>query len=90
MINSCIPDNDVFYKVAHRFLDTLFSDVLEHELGQIEIRVFPKAQPPRQYFFSTIDESVKKALELCNSGIDVYLGLTPGVVEGERRKIFPV
>jgi putative DNA primase/helicase len=79
MINSCIPDNDVFYKVAHRFLDTLFSDVLEHELGQIEIRVFPKAQPPRQYFFSTIDESVKKALELCNFGIDAYFGVNPRI-----------
>jgi len=77
MINSYIPNKDTFYKKANTFLDTLFSDVLKNDFGQIEIRTFKKGLG--LYFFTTIDETIKKAYDLCNSGIDVYFGVNPRI-----------
>jgi putative DNA primase/helicase len=73
-----------FETTAETFLDKIFSPVLKNNLGDIEIRTFPKGQRPGQYFCQTAKEASEIAFNLCNSGIDVYFGVNPRV--GKRGK----
>ncbi len=73
-----------FETTAGNFLDRIFNPVLKNNLGDIEIRTFPKGQRPEQYFCQTAKEASEIAFNLCNSGIDVYFGVNPRT--GKRGK----
>ena len=75
--NTIIKNKAEFETTASTFLDKIFKLVLENNLGDIEIRTFPKGQRPGQYFCQTIKEASEIAFNLCNSGIDVYFGVNP-------------
>ena len=79
-----IKNKAEFETTAQTFLDKIFKPVLENNLGDIEVRTFPKGQRPEQYFCQTAKEASEIAFNLCNSGIDVYFGVNPRV--GKRGK----
>ena len=72
--------------VARGFLETLFSKALNQELGEIEIRTFPKGQNPQQHFFSSIDDAIEMAYNLSKSGQDVYFGVNPRKGKGGKKE----
>jgi len=82
--NKIIQNKAEFETTAQTFLDKIFSPVLKNNLGDIEIRTFPKGQRPEQHFCQTAKEAAEIAFDLCNSGIDVYFGVNPRV--GKRGK----
>ena len=51
-----------FENTARGFLEALFSKALDQELGEIEIRTFPKDQKPQQHFCSSIDDAIESGL----------------------------
>jgi len=86
MSTQCIHDKEGFNKTAGSFLTSMFSQSLTQGLGQIELRVFPKNQRPHQDFFTSIDDAVNRAYELCIRGIDVYVGVNPRNGGGGRKE----
>ena len=72
-----IKNKAEFELTAQTFLDKIFNPVLKNNLGDIEIRTFPKRQRSEQYFCQTAKEAAEIAFDLCNSGIDVYFGVNP-------------
>ena len=81
-----IKSKDDFQVTAGPFLKTIFSEALQKGLGDIEIRVFLKDGSTRQYFYSTTDDAVDRAHNLCNSGIDVYFGVNPRTGKGGKKE----
>ena len=75
--NTIIKNKAEFEITAQTFLDKIFKPVLENNIGDIEIRTFPKRQRPEQYFCKSTKEAAEIAFNLCNSGIDVYFGVNP-------------
>jgi len=75
--NTIIESKTEFELTAQTFLDKIFNPVLKNNLGDIEIRTFPKRQRPEQYFCQTVKEAAEIAFNLCNSGVDVYFGVNP-------------
>jgi len=82
--NTIIKNKAEFEATAQTFLDKIFNQVLKNNLGDIEIRTFPKGQRSEQYFCQTAKEASEIAFNLCNSGIDLYFGVNPRV--GNRGK----
>lgn len=83
--NPMILSKEEFPRKTVAFFETIFSRALAEGLGEIELRVFPKNQPPRQYFLGSPEKAVETAFNLCNSGLDVYLGVNPRI-GGRGRK----
>ena len=79
-----IQDKQEFINTAIAFFNTLFEPALNRELGEIEIRVFPRNQPARNHYFSSEVEAAQLSYHLCNEGIDVYMGVNTRV--GQRGK----
>jgi len=79
-----IKNKEVFISTAELFMNCIFSSALQNGYGDIEIRVFPKGQPPGQYFYHSSKEASEIAYNLCNSGVDVYFGVNPRT--GQRGK----
>ena len=75
--NPIIKDKAEFISTAEQFLEKTFGPALKNNFGDIEIRVFPKGQMPRQYFCNNTKDAAEIAFDLCNSGIDVYFGVNP-------------
>ncbi len=82
--NTIIKNKAEFETTAQTFLDKIFKPVLENNLGDIEVRTFPKGKWADQYFCQTTKEASEIAFNLCNTGIDVYFGVNPRV--GKRGK----
>ncbi len=82
--NPIINDKEKFINTVEKFLDCIFSSTINANLGDIEIRTFPKGRSPEQYFCQTIKEASKVSYKLCSSGIDVYFGVNPRT--GKRGK----
>lgn len=82
--NPIIKNKEEFINTAEQFLEKTFGPVLKNNFGDIEIRVFPKGQMPRQYFCNNTKDAAEIAFDLCNSGIDVYFGVNPRT--GQRGK----
>ncbi|GAG66039.1 unnamed protein product [marine sediment metagenome] len=82
--NTIIKNKAEFEATAETFLDKIFSSVLENNLGDIEIRTFPKGQRSEQHFCQTAKDASEIAFNLSNSGIDVYFGVNPRI--GKRGK----
>ncbi len=81
-----IKNKAEFETTAETFLDKIFNPVLKNNLGDIEIRTFPKGQRPGQYFCQTAKEASEIAFNLCNSGIDVYFGVNPRVGKSGKKE----
>jgi hypothetical protein len=62
-----IKNKAEFETTAQSFLDKIFNPVLDNNLGDIEIRTFPKGRRPEQYFCQSIKEASEIAYNLCNS-----------------------
>ncbi|MCK4377839.1 MAG: hypothetical protein KAW01_00760 [Deltaproteobacteria bacterium] len=77
-------DKQNIIEQGEEFFATLFGDLLNRNIGEIEIRVFPTGYP-EQHFFKNHRDALEKAYELCNSGIDVYFGVNPRI-GGKGRK----
>ena len=61
--------------MATNFLQTMFYSSLNQNAGEIEIRTFkPRATCS---FFSSTSTAAELSIDLCNKGIDVYVGVNP-------------
>ena len=52
-----IQDQEKFIDNATEFFQTLFEPTLKAGYGEIEIRAFPKDQPPQQFFCKSESEA---------------------------------
>ena len=74
-----IKDIINFQSIANPFFQKVYGDKLGSYIGEIEVRTFPPDRRPEQYFCGTTKEAVDISLNLCNSGIDAYIGVNPRV-----------
>ena len=81
-----ITNQQHFLDNTTAFFNTLFEPSFNAEAGQIEIRTFPKNQPPQQFFFQSEVEAAQIAHELCNAGIDVYFGVNPRTGDAGKKE----
>lgn len=86
MNDNIVPEREVFVNLAVTFFNTLFEPALNAERGDIEIRVFPKGQAPRQYFCETELDAAEQAYELLNEEWDVYFGVNPRTGKGGKKE----
>jgi len=76
-------DKQNFLDEGEIFLNTIFGNLSNQDIGEIEIRVFPTGHP-EQDFFTDHRDALEKAYDLCTNGIDVYFGVNPRI--GSRGK----
>jgi putative DNA primase/helicase len=75
MTNEIDLSTEESIKAATNFLNAIFNFSLNQNMGEIEIRTFrPRAE---SYFFSSAPAAAELAIDLCNQGIDVYVGVNP-------------
>jgi len=68
------------YKVnAEKFFNTLFQKVLDQNIGDIEIRGFPKQGYQTQRYFNLPKDAAKIAYDFCEAEMDVYFGVNPRI-----------
>ncbi len=61
--------------MATNFLQTMFYSSINQKAGEIEIRIFrPQAA---SHFFSSVQAAAELTIDLCNQGLDVYVGVNP-------------
>jgi putative DNA primase/helicase len=84
--NPILSSRDDFLKKTVPFFETIFSRALEEGQGEIEIRIFPKDQPPSQYFFDSPTKAAETAYGLGNSGLDIYFGVNPRIGKKGRKE----
>ena len=82
MTTRFITNKETFITEAIEFFSNLFPPVLDQETGEIEIRTF---RPTQQVFYSSKEEAVDWAYDLCNTGIDVYFAVNPRVDKGGEK-----
>jgi putative DNA primase/helicase len=68
--------------MASEFFNAMFGSSLAQKAGEIEIRTFKPY--PANYFFGSVSDAAKLAVDLCSQGIDVYFGVNPRI--GEKGK----
>ena len=61
------------------FLQTLFQNVFNSDIGDIELRVFSKGKKTEQFFQKDIPSILDKAREFCDQNFDVYVGINPRI-----------
>ena len=81
-----IKNQQQFITYATDFFHTLFEPSLNASCGEIEIRTFPKKQPPRQFFCQSESHASEISESLCNRGIDVYVGVNPRVGNAGKKQ----
>jgi putative DNA primase/helicase len=84
--SAIIQNQQQFLGNATGFFNTLFEPSFNAEAGHIEIRTFPKGQPPQQFHCQSEVEAAQIAYKLCNSGIDVYFGINPRVGDAGKKE----
>ena len=80
-----IKDKEAFDKDAGGFLQALYGNKIGTEIGEINIRIFPPGGA-RNYFCGTTSEAVNQAYDLCQAGIDTYMGVNPRVGKGGKKE----
>jgi len=87
MISTATDKNqEHFIDNTTEFFQTLFEPALNAGYGEIEIRTFPKNQAPQQFFCKSESEAALTAGNLCNKGIDVYVGVNPRTGEAGKKE----
>ncbi len=81
-----INDKENFMSQAIEFFKVIFGSFLERSFGEIEIRIFPKEGPARNFFFNSESEAAEKAFELCNAGRNVYFGVNPRIGKAGKKE----
>jgi len=81
-----IQNKQQFVATATDFFQTLFEPSLQSNRGDIEIRTFPSNQPPKRFFCKSETDAAKVSYQLCNHGIDVYVGVNPRVGNAGAKK----
>jgi putative DNA primase/helicase len=80
-----IQNQQVFITNATDFFITLFEPSLNTVPGDIEIKTFQNNQAPQQFFCQSESEASQISYNLCNSGIDVYVGVNPRVGKAGKK-----
>ena len=84
--NTIITNKAEFETTSQTFLDKIFKPTLENNLGDIEVRTFPKGKWADQYFCQTTKEASEIIFNLCNSGSDVYFGVNPRIGKAGKKE----
>ena len=76
--SNLIQNQQQFTATATDFFNTLFDPSLQSNRGDIEIRTFPKNQPPKQIFCKSEADAAQLLLEknCCNFLVDCRLCYT--------------
>ncbi len=75
MINDTNLSKEESIKAATSFLNAIFHSSLNQDAGEIEIRIFrPQAA---SHFFRSVQAAAELTIDLCNQGLDVYVGVNP-------------
>jgi len=87
MISTATDKNqEHFFDNATEFFQAIFEPALNAGYGEIEIRIFPKNQAPKQFFCKSESDAALVSGNLCNSGIDVYFGVNPRVGNAGKKQ----
>jgi putative DNA primase/helicase len=84
--SNLIKNQQQFVANATEFFHTLFESSLNSNCGDIEIRTFPKEQHPKRTFCKSETNAAKISHQLCNQGIDVYVGVNPRVGNAGKKE----
>ena len=74
-----IKDKQKYQINAIKFFETLFQKTLEKNIGDIEIRGFPKEGWQTQRYCNLPENAAKIAYDFCETEMDVYLGVNPRI-----------
>jgi putative DNA primase/helicase len=84
--NSRIKDKKEFLMKTTHFFRSIFDTALNNDMGEINLRIFPKNHYPENFYFDNAIDASAKAFDLCNAGIDVYVGVNPRVGKGGKKE----
>jgi putative DNA primase/helicase len=84
--DAIIKDKKEFLMKTSYFFMSMFDTALNNDMGEINLRIFPKNHYPENFYFSNAIDASNKAYNLCNAGIDVYVGVNPRVEKGGKKK----
>ena len=85
--NLIIKDKKEFLMKTTHFFRSIFDPALNNNMGEINIRIFPKkGNYPENFYFDSAIQASTKAYDLCNAGIDVYFGVNPRVGKGGKKQ----
>ena len=66
-------------KQAETFLDILFKNVFDSDIGDVEIRTFQTGGSPSQTFHNNIESILQEATDLCHRNINIHIGVNPRI-----------
>jgi hypothetical protein len=84
--NSIINDKKEFLMKTTHFFRSIFDTALHNDMGEINLRIFPKNHYPENFYFDNAIDASTKAFDLCNAGIDVYVSVNPRVGKGGKKQ----
>jgi hypothetical protein len=85
--NIIIKDKKEFLMKTSHFFRSIFDPALNNNMGEINIRIFPKkGHYPENFFFDNPIDASAKAYDLCNAGINVYMGVNSRVNKGGKKE----
>ena len=73
-----IKDQQQFNQTAQHFFNVLFGESLKQNCGEIEILGFQNG-PRHKSYYNNVPDAVNTAYDLCQQGLDVYMGVNPRV-----------
>jgi len=74
-----IKDKQQFQQTASNFFNILFAESLKKNFGEISIEVPNDWGAMNQSFHKNVPDAVNAAYQLCQQGLDVYVGVNPRV-----------
>jgi len=84
--NTIINDEKEFMMKTTHFFRSIFDPALNNDMGEINLRIFPKNHYPKNFYFDNAIDASAKAYDLCNAGIDAYVGVNPRVGKGGKKE----
>ena len=84
-----IKDKQKYQVNAIKFLETLFQTPLERNIGDIEIRGFPKEGWQEQRYCNLLKGAAKIAYDFCEDEMDVYFGVNPRIGNAGSKENVP-
>jgi len=74
-----IKDKQQFQKTASQFFNILFAEALKQKCGDISIEVPNERKSMDQTYHNNVPSAVNAAYQLCQQGLNVYVGVNPRV-----------
>lgn len=82
-----IINKQQYQQTASQFFNILFEESFRKKYGEIEIKGFEDG-PKHTSYHDNISDAVNKAYNLCQQGLDVYMGVNPRVgKEGTKKNV---